>query len=148
MKKQTTAKSKVFRAKFDPTLKEWQEVPKEPTLEDRFSQLEKRLAYLMEEKVPSIPTDSGLAGSNCLNQAQFATTQFATPILKTKTYTIQDSSLVIVFNRNTKTRATYQEYSAESVKQLISRLDITGCTVEIIPGNYPDLDNIRYMGND
>lgn len=131
MKKQTTVKSKVIRAKFDPTLKEWEEVP-----------------YLMEDKVSSISTDSGLGGSNCLNQAQYATTQGTTPIHKSKTYTTTESFLIIVFNHNTKTRATYQEYSAESLKQLISRLDITGCTVEIIPGNYPDLDNIRYMGND
>lgn len=140
MKKQATNKAEP-RVEFD-------EVPKDVTLEDRFSQLEKRLAYLMEEKIPSIPTDSGLVGSNCLNQAQYATTQCVTPTLKSKTYTVSENSLIIVYNRNTKTRATYQEYSAEAVKQLISRLDITGCTIEIIPGNYPDLYNIRYERND
>lgn len=146
MKKQTAAKSKVFRAKFDPVREAEQEI-KDVTLEDRFFQLEKRLAYLMEEKVPTPPMDSGLCGSNQA-QKQYATTQCVTPTHKSKTYTTRESSLVIVFNRNTKTRATYQEYSAESLKQLISRLDITGCTVEIVPGNYPDLDNIRYMGDD
>lgn len=141
MKKQTTNKA-------EPRV-EFAEVPKEQILEDRFSQLEKRLDYLLDNiKTPSIPTDSGLVGSDCLNQAQYATTQCATPTHTSKTYTTMESSFIIVFNRNTKTRATYQEYSAESLKQLISRLDITGCTVEIVPGNYPDLDNIRYMGND
>lgn len=148
MKKQTTVKSKVFHDKYNPVREAEQEVA-DVTLEDRFSQLEKRLDFLLDNiKVPSIPTDSGLVGSNCLNQAQYATTQCTTPIHKSKTYTTTESSLVIVYNRNTKTRATYQEYSAESLKQLISRLDITGCTVEIVPGNYPDLDNIRYTGND